>query len=80
MNRSSHKPPPDDTRQSPEKDIHALAGFEPATPASERPHTYALDCTAIGGLKRKEISEFTFEKQPGNGAGMLRGFEHGLTY
>jgi len=28
------------------------AGFEPATPASERPHTHALDCaaTAIGDL------------------------------
>jgi hypothetical protein len=24
------------------------AGFEPAIPASQRPQTHALDCTAIG--------------------------------
>jgi hypothetical protein len=52
---SSQEPPPDDTHQSPEKDIRAPAGFEPATPASERRKTYALDCTATGGLKLKEI-------------------------
>jgi hypothetical protein len=70
MNSSSQRPPPDDTRQSTEKDIHVLAGFEPAIPASERLQTYALDCAATGRLKLKELSEFTFEKQLGNGAGV----------
>ena len=29
-------------------DIHAPAGFEPATPARKRPQTYGLDRAAIG--------------------------------
>jgi hypothetical protein len=49
------------------------AAFEPAIPASERPQTHALDRAATVKLKLKEISEFTFEMQLGNGAGMLEG-------
>jgi len=39
---------PDNTQQSQETDIYAPAGFEPTIPASERPHTYALDGVATG--------------------------------
>jgi len=27
-----------------------LAGFEPAIPANERPHTHAIDCVATTGI------------------------------
>ena len=36
------------TQHSQETDTHAPAGFEPATPSSERPQTYALDGGATG--------------------------------
>jgi hypothetical protein len=34
------------TRYSQQTDFHAPSGFEPAIPASERPHTYVLDLAA----------------------------------
>ena len=39
---------PDNTQRSQETDIHAVAGFEPAVPASERPETHPLDCATTG--------------------------------
>jgi hypothetical protein len=39
---------PDNKQHSQETDIRALAGFEPAIPASERPQTDALDSAASG--------------------------------
>jgi len=42
----TQRPLPDSTQHSQETDIHAPTGFEPTIPASERPQTHALDCTA----------------------------------
>jgi hypothetical protein len=40
---------PGNTQHSRETDIHTPpAGFEPAIPESERPHTHALDSAATG--------------------------------
>ena len=38
----------DNTQHSQQTDIHALVGFEPTTPAGERPKTHALDGAATG--------------------------------
>jgi len=43
---SSQRPLPDNTQHTPQTDIHAPVGFEPAVSAGERPQTYALDLTA----------------------------------
>jgi hypothetical protein len=43
----SHRPLPDNTQRSQETSM-PLAGFAPATPASERPQTHALDRAATG--------------------------------
>jgi len=43
---SSPRPLPDNTQHSQETDIHTPAAFEPATPASERKQTDALDSAA----------------------------------
>jgi len=44
----SQRPPPNNTLQSQETDVHDPAGFEPAIPASELPQNYALDGAAAG--------------------------------
>jgi len=42
-----------------------VAGFEPAFPASERPHTYALDRAGIGIVTYKHIcSKYHIPAQP----------------
>jgi len=45
---SSQKPLLDNTQHSQQTNGHAPVGFEPTTPAGERPQTYALDRTATG--------------------------------
>jgi len=42
----SQRPPPNNTLQSQQTDIHNLAGFEPTIPASELPQKHALDRAA----------------------------------
>ena len=44
----SKRPLPDSTQNSQEKELHILARFEPAIPASKRPQTRALDRAATG--------------------------------
>ena len=46
-------PLPDNTQHSQETDFHTLARFKPTTPASEQPHTHALDNVTTGiGLRQ----------------------------
>jgi hypothetical protein len=44
----SQRPLPDITQHLQETHIHSMVGFEPTIPASERPHTHALDRAANG--------------------------------
>ena len=44
----SQRPVPHNTQHSQQTDIHVPAGFEPATPANDRPQTDALDRAATG--------------------------------
>ena len=47
LDEGSGRRRPDNTQHSQETDMPS-AGFEPETPESERPQTYALDCAATG--------------------------------
>lgn len=46
--RDQQKSLPGNTQHSPEKDIHAMALFEPVIPARKRTQTHALDLMAFG--------------------------------
>ena len=51
---SRQRPLPDNTQHWKQKDIYALAGFEPLIPACEWSQTQVLDRAAIGTSKREE--------------------------
>jgi hypothetical protein len=61
----TQSPLPDTTQQSQERVFHASAGFEPASPESERPQTHTLDGAATG-IDCRANSPFLFVKQEGD--------------
>jgi hypothetical protein len=59
----TQRPLSDNTQYSQQTDVHALAAFETAAPASERPQTDALDRAATGiGSEKLRIIKITFMK------------------
>ena len=50
---------PHKTQHSQETDIHALARFEPAIPASKRPQTHALDRAATRNERHMYAAYYT---------------------
>ena len=57
---SSQRPLPDNTQHSQKTNIHSLVGFEPTTPAGERPQTYALDSEGTGAGIIKDLVSHPF--------------------